>query len=146
MNTYFDFIADDHSNKMPTPELIKAHIKFTTEENPDLTEAEYRLFSIMRKDIIDALADPYALTPFNDDTGEGYLFTLGTKVEPSEVVWDLLKTFVVCHDWETLTFDFTGKIYCKTKQHGSTVTSEYNDYMIKLYTQVGELDLVEEDN
>ena len=131
---------------MPTPELIKAHLKFTTEENPNLTEAEYRLFSIMRKDIIDALSDPYALTPFNDITGVGYLFTLSTKDEPSEVVWDLLKTFVVCHDWETLTFDIGGKMFCKILQHGSARTIERNSYKIKLYTQVGELDLVEEDN
>lgn len=146
MNTYFDFIADDYSNKMPTPELIKAHLKFTTEENPNLTEAEYRLFSIMRKDIIDVLSNPYDLTPFNDVTGVGYLFTLGTKAEPSEAVWDLLETFVVCHDWETLTFDFDGKMFCKTKQRGSARTIERNIYKIKLYTQVGELDLVEEDN
>lgn len=143
MERDFDFIANDYSAQMPTPEFIKEQTKFF-ETMSDLSEHEYDQFVRMRRAIIDRLhAAPS--TPFDDETGQGITFSIIESHTPTSKVWDLLGTLVVCHDWETITHQHNGIIKTRHYTRGAPSHGDHAEvFELKLYTLVKEIPDLEE--
>lgn len=140
----FDFVANDYSGMMPTPTFIKAQVEFF-KSMPELTDHEYAQFVRMRKRIIRNLNDPFSSEPFDDETGTGIKFNLVDSDIPTAQVWDLLGTFVVCHDWETLTHAHNGIVKTRHYTRGGPSHGEHAEvFGLKLYTLVTEIPDLEE--
>lgn len=140
----FDFIANDYSSAMPTPEFIKAQVAFI-KSMPTLTEHEYAQFVRIRKHIVRNLNDPFNIETFDDETGMGIKFNLIDSDIPTAQVWDMLSTFVVCHDWETITHTHNGIVKTRHYTRGCPSHGEHAEvFGLKLYTLVKEIPDLEE--
>lgn len=132
----FDFIVNDYSGSMPTPAQTKAVIKFA-EDHSTMEEWEYDQFLRMRKDIERIFNDPYHVTCFADDHGQGYVASIMDRQEPTDLVWNMLEVYVQGHGWLKLTHQGTGFVKTVTYAKDLVTDRSHNQvYQVKLYNHV----------
>jgi hypothetical protein len=130
----FDFIVNDYSGTMPSPDQTKAVIQFM-EDSPAMEEWEYDQFLRMRKAINRIFNDPYHVTCFADDIGRGYTANIMDRQTPTDLVWNMLEEYIRAHGWQKLIQRGTGFIKTVTTNK-NMVTDRSHDqvYQVKLYT------------
>lgn len=132
----FDFIANDYSRLMPSPELTRAAVKFM-ETSPEMEEWEYDQFLRMRKNISRIFLDPYHVTCFADEIGQGYTASIMDRQEPTELVWKMLEEYVCKYGWVKLAQRGTGFVRTMTKAKDVVTDRSHNQvYQVKLYWSV----------